>query len=135
MLWSLLLGLFKGPLDRILSTVDRKIDSETERQRIKSETVEKAIDAEISARTASKEIRVATAGFLEMRIITFLIAGCFVSHLVLVTIDTNLQLGWGIAKFPAPFDEYEGTILLSFFGLQAASSGIGAIAAAIMKRK
>ena len=36
--------LSKGPLDRILSTIDRKVDSETERRRIKAQTVQTYIE-------------------------------------------------------------------------------------------
>jgi hypothetical protein len=70
-----------------------------------------------------------------MRLITAVIAGCFALHLVLVTLDTCFALGWRIAKFPAPFDEWEGTILLSFFGVQAIGMGISGIVSAIRGRK
>jgi hypothetical protein len=95
----------------------------------------KRIEAEIDARRGAREIRLATAAFWEMRLITFIIALCFTSHLVLVTLDTNFGLGWRIAKFPAPFDEWQGVILLSFFGVQVASQGINAIANAVAHRK
>jgi hypothetical protein len=94
----------------------------------------KNIEAEIDARRGAREIRLATAAFWEMRLITFIIALCFTSHLVLVTLDTNFGLGWRIAKFPAPFDEWQGIILLSFFGVQVASQGINAIANAIGRK-
>jgi hypothetical protein len=36
MLWGAILGFLRGPLDRILSTIDRKVDNDTERERIKT---------------------------------------------------------------------------------------------------
>lgn len=94
----------------------------------------KQIDAEIAARADARTIRLATANFWEMRLLTFLIAACFTLHLVLVTLDTCFALHWRVAKFPAPFDQWEGGILLSFFGLYGAVTGISAIAGALARK-
>lgn len=82
-----------------------------------------------SARAAALSIRLATAGHWEMRLITFLIAACFVSHLVLVTFDTNWPQTWNVAAFPKPFDDWEGAIILSFFGVQVANKIATTVAA------
>ena len=37
--------------------------------------------------------------------------------------------------YPAPFDAWEGTILLSFFGVGLAGTGIKAAAAVVMARR
>lgn len=92
-------------------------------------------ESKLAAINASREIRLATAGFPEMRLLTFLIALPFVIHLNLVAADTNFKLGWGIPAFPSPFDEWEGAILLSFFGVQGASVAFRAAAYAITKRR
>lgn len=92
------------------------------------------IEAEVAARQVSRDIRLATSGFWEMRLITAIIAGCFTLHLVAVTLDTVFKLGLAVSKFPTPFDEWEGAILLSFFGVQAGVVAIRSIAAAIMVR-
>ena len=102
-------------------------------QDAKAELALKQIDAEIEARKNATVIRVATAGFWEMRFITFCIAGIFTLHLVAVGLDTVFGFGWGIAKFPAPFDEWEGVILLSFFGVQVAMKAINTTASILMK--
>jgi hypothetical protein len=95
----------------------------------------KQIDAEIEARKAARDIRLATADFWEMRFITFVIAGCFTLHLFAVTMDTVFRFGWAVPKFPAPFDQWEGAILLSFFGVQAVGGAVRTIAMAISRRK
>lgn len=38
MIWSLILGLFKGPLGRILDTIDKKVDATTERLLVEATT-------------------------------------------------------------------------------------------------
>ena len=99
-----------------------------------------AIQGETAARMAAMNIRIATAGFAEMRIMTTLIALPFVVHLWLVFMDTAFgtfrdhcwqqagRVACGIPAFPAPFNEWEGLILLSFFGVQA---GLGILQSAV----
>lgn len=91
------------------------------------------IRAEVAARQQVATIRQATAGYWEMRLITFLIAGCFTLHLCAVTFDTLFRAGLAIPKYPAPFDEWEGTILCSFFAVQGSIVAVRSIAAAIMR--
>lgn len=98
--------------------LERITQMQAERE-IRLQQLQTARDVKLAAINASKEIRVVTAGFPEMRILTFLIALPFVIHVNLVGADTNFQLGWGIPAFPHPFDEWEGAIILSFFGVQA----------------
>ncbi|MCG7507049.1 hypothetical protein [Mesorhizobium retamae] len=112
-----------------------KLAAQNDEQRLVAEAAIKQLEAEMQARAGAKEIRLATAGFWEMRVIAAVIAGCFALHLLLVTLDTCFSLGWRVAAFPAPFDQWEGTILLSFFGVQVAGQGITAIASAIRGRK
>ena len=88
------------------------------------------IEARISEAQNAKEIRLATANFLEMRLLTVAVAVPFVAHTWAVALDTTFKFGWGIPKFPAPFDQYEGAILLSFFGLSGATGIFKAIAGA-----
>lgn len=130
-IWNGLLGLLSGP---VLDGYRAKLLAQNDANAMGRDIALKQIDAEIEARKGAREIRLATAGFWEMRLITFLIAGCFTLHLVLVTLDTCFKFGWGIPAFPKPFDEWQGVILLSFFGVQIAGQGIMAIAAAIIRR-
>lgn len=126
-----LIGSLSGPL---VKAYEAKVNSETEGEKVRAEVAIKDIDAQIEARRQATQIRLATAGFWEMRLITFLIAGCFTMHLVLVTLDTCFAFGWRIAAFPHPFNEYEGTILLSFFGVQVASKALN-VAAYVFGRR
>jgi hypothetical protein len=127
-----LLGLVAGP---ILDGYKAKLAADGQGQQLGTDIVLKQIDSEIEARRSAREIRLATSGFWEMRLLTFLIAGCFTLHLVLVTADTCFGLGLRVPKFPAPFDEWQGVTLLSFFGVQVAGQGIMAIAAGMMGRR
>lgn len=127
--------LFAGPLISALGDAYKaKLSADNDESRLIAQTEIEDIKRQIADREAAKEIRLATATFWEMRLVTALVAGCFALHLLLVTLDTCFALGWRIAAFPKPFDEWQGTILLSFFGVQAVGKGITAIASAIRRR-
>jgi hypothetical protein len=103
-------------------------DSAVESERIEAEWAKAKLDAIL-------QVRLATAGFWEMRLITFLIAVPFVFHLWTVWLDTQFQFGWKIAAFPSPFNEWQGAILLSFFGIYAAGKvGMGLVSSLAAKR-
>jgi hypothetical protein len=78
---------------------------------------------------------IATSGFWEMRLLTFAIALPFVAHLWAVWLDTQFKLSWGIPKFPEPMDDWQGIILLSFFGFYTLGKTVQAIGTAVAIRR
>lgn len=127
--------LITGPIiGMLLKAYQAKLAADTDEKRIIADAAIEDIKRQIADREAAKEIRLATATFWEMRLITALVAGCFTLHLLLVTLDTCFSLGWRVAAFPQVFQEWQGLILLSFFGVQAVGKGINAIASAIRRR-
>ncbi|MFK4060296.1 hypothetical protein [Brucella anthropi] len=135
MLSSFLRWLTGDLMGALTRAYEMKLAAQNDQQRLIADAAIADISKQVEAARNAKEIRLASVGFWEMRLITAVIAGCFALHLLLVTLDTCFALGWKIAKFPAPFDEWEGMILLSFFGIQAVGGGLNAIAAAIRGRK
>lgn len=90
------------------------------------------------------QVRLATAGYPEQRFLAFLAGATAIVHWVMIGIGTTFAapLGWGwlewtlhIPPFPAPFADYEGAIILSFFGLVGAVSVGNSIAAALAMRR
>lgn len=135
-MWSALIRLITGDLlGKLADAYQAKLKAETETGKLVADVAIKDIERQIADRAAAKEIRLATAGFLEMRIITVLIAAPFVLHLNLVGLDTAFKLGWRIPAFPSPFDQWQGAILLSFFGVHVVGQGITALAGAIRGRR
>ena len=124
-----------GILQKVMDIFGKQLDATTERQRIEAGVVIEHVKAEIERRKNATQIRLATAGYWEMRVLTFLIAAPFVLHAGAVGLATTFSLGWGIPAYPAPFDEWEGRILLSFFGVTVAAQGIKAVASAIASRR
>lgn len=115
-----------GVLDRVLGFFERR---ETERLGSLSEERKQMYADAADRRATAKEVRVATAGFWEMRLLTAWVLCMFVLHLTAIWLDTMFGLGWRVAKMPAPIDEYEWQIILSLFGLGLGNRAITAVAA------
>jgi hypothetical protein len=123
-----------GGLNALATAYAKHKDSAVESERIKADVARKRLDNALEADRLSQQVRLATAGFWEMRLLTFCTAAPFVVHAAAVGLDTTFALGLQIAAYPAPFDQWEGTILLSFFGIGVASKAITAGAAVLMGR-
>ncbi|QTG12389.1 hypothetical protein G6M86_03640 [Agrobacterium tumefaciens] len=121
-------------LDRLTGLYEKKLQADSAAQKLAAEFAVKQVEADLTVRQNAKEIRLATAGFWEMRTITFLIALPFVIHLWAVGLDTIFLFGWRIPAFPYPFNEWQGVILLSFFGVQVISRGFDTLAFIFGKR-
>lgn len=114
---------------------ETKLNARTESERIAADIEIKRIEDQRDARQRANEVRLATANFLEMRVITVLIALPFVAHLWGVALDTLFGFDWSVAAFPSPFNEWQGAILLSFFGVSAGIGAVRAVAGAIAYRR
>lgn len=135
-MWSAIINWLTGSLlGRLTEAYKAKLAASNETERLVADVAIKDIERQMADRNAAKEIRLATAGFWEMRALTAMIAGCAAMHFALVTLDTCFDFAWSVAAYPKPFDEWEGAILLSFFGVQAIGQGVSAIASAIRGRK
>lgn len=129
-------GLLEKITNPLLQAYRDKLAADTSEKKLLAEENIKRLELEQVQRNNAKEIRLATAGFWEMRLLTFLIALPLTIHLWLVTWDTwDNSINLRIPALPAPFDEYQGVILLSFFGATVVGNGIKAVAGAIAYRK
>ena len=136
MIPQLIASLIGGPIVKgLVEGYRAKLDAANTSERISADLAIKDIEAGIAARAQAKEIRLATAGFWEMRLLTFAIAFPFVSHLWAVWLDTQFGLGWKVAKFPDPFNEWQGAILLSFFGIYTLGKTVQSVGTAIALRR
>ena len=140
-LWKLVSGWFGGGggdrvLNRLIDQWEKKKESDLERDRMEADILKQRIEAFGQAESRAVEIRKKTAGFWEMRLLAFLIAAPFVLHAGAVGIDTTFGfIDWGIPPYPPPFDEWEGAILLSFFGVYGLVKGGLAAAALLTTRR
>jgi len=130
-----ILNWISGGLARSLTQAyEAKLKAQNDSERIAADISIQEIQAQIQVANGAKEIRLATAGFWEQRLLTFLIGFFAVSHLGAVWADTMFKLGWKVSAFPAPMDQWQGTIILGYFGYVGAQSGIKSISSALRRR-
>jgi hypothetical protein len=111
MLALLLRWLGGGALDRILDTVDRRVQAEQDRDRIKGEV--------IKAHLASRAGWMAAGGFW-LLLMWSVVA---LSHYAAVTVYSILWCArcaypqpWTIAALPPPMSEWQGWIVMASIG-------------------
>jgi hypothetical protein len=98
----MLAAVLRALLSPILGTVekiyDRKLTAETESKKLAADLAVKQMEGDQAARLNAAPLAL---------------------HQALVVYDTmNTSVNLAIPALPAPFNKYQGTILLSFFGLQ-----------------
>lgn len=128
MIWSLLVSFLKGPLGRILDTVDHRVDSETERQRIVGDVISRYVAADVETRAAAMQSRV-------FWYVWALFAVPIGFWLGAIAIDSVFFFSGRIADLPPSVKPYATQIITSIFGSGGAVAGVQAIATAIRGRK
>jgi hypothetical protein len=113
LMFAKILGwLASGPLDRILDTVDRKVDAQTDREKIKGDIIQEHY------RHRGDWMR--AGGFILMFAFSAPLAYWFASvcvYSVHFCADCAYPKDWTIAALPAPLDEWAGIIIVSIFGV------------------
>lgn len=104
--------LASGPLDRILDTVDRKVDAQTDREKIKGDIIQEHY------RNRGDWMR--AGGFVLMLMFAAPLAFWFGAVLVYSVFwcqGCAYPQTWSIAALPAPLDEWAGLMIVSIFGV------------------
>lgn len=101
-----------GALDRVLDTVDKRIQSQTDRERIKGEIVKEHV------RNKASWMR---AGGFWLMLIFALPLGLWWASVLLYSVlwcaGCAFPQGWTIAALPPPLDDWAGMIVVSIFGV------------------
>ena len=101
-----------GLLDRVLDTVDKKVQSETDREKIKGDI--------IRSHYASRGAWMQAGGFWLMLIFAVPLAlwfGAVVIYSLLWCAGCAYPQAWSVAALPPPLDEWAGLIIISIFGV------------------
>jgi len=108
--------LSSGPLDRILSTVDKRIEAKTDQEAIKGEI--------IKTHYATRADWMRAGGFWLMLIFALPLAvwfGAVIIYSVLWCAGCAFPQAWTIAALPPPLDDWAGGIIISIFGVVGVS--------------
>ena len=112
MIGFILKFLTSGPLDRVLDSIDRKVDAETDRNKIKADV--------IRSYYANRASYMRAGGFYLMLAFALPLALWWASVLVYSVLwcaGCAYPQEWSIAALPQPLDEWAGLIVLSIFGV------------------
>lgn len=124
---SFIVSLF-NPLNRILSTLETRIDNETERQRIVGDVISRYVAADAETRAAAMQSRV-------FWIVWALFALPIGFWLGAIAFDSVFFFSGHIADLPPSVKPYATQIIASIFGSGGAVAGVQSIATAIRGRK
>ena len=110
----LLAGIFGGNLpDQLRRAYEARLAAENDAERL-------AIDAQIEAMKLAQINRLATPDNPGLRLAIGIVALALALHLAaVVTVSTFPGLGLTVHALPPPMNDWQGTILLSLFGLSA----------------
>ncbi|MEX3008371.1 hypothetical protein [Hoeflea sp. TYP-13] len=110
---ALLGWLTGGTLDRILDTVDHKVDNETERDRIKADIIKTHTQAQAS-------LLVSRTWWFQLFFVIPL--GIWFAAVVA---DSLFHFTWNVASLPPPLDAWAGWIVSSLFLVDGGKALIG----------
>ncbi|WP_136661699.1 hypothetical protein [Nitratireductor sp. XY-223] len=112
---ALLGWLTGGTLDRILDSVDHKVDNATERERIKAAIIKTHMQAQAN-------LLVSRTWWFQLFFVIPL--GIWFSAVVA---DSLFHFTWNVAALPAPLDQWAGWIVSSLFLVDGGKVLIGRI--------
>ena len=112
--------LFRGPLSRVLDTIDNRSDNETDRQEARLEAIKSF------AQTQAAMINGPGRWLLALFIVP---TGAWYTSVVVYSMlfcaGCAFPQDWTIARLPEPLGEWGGWIVMSMFGYGAALAGAG----------
>ena len=112
MLGKLLSWITGGALDRVLDTVDKRVEAQNDRERIKAEIIKSHMETRPDFMRAG--------GFWLMLLFAAPLAlwfGAVCLYSVIWCADCAYPQPWTIAALPPPLDEWAGAIIVSIFGI------------------
>lgn len=112
-MWRILSKLIGGGvLDRVLDTVDKRVEAQTDKDRIKGEILQEHI--------RSRPGYMQAGGFVLMLLFAIPLGGYFAAvivYSVLWCAGCAFPQDWTIAALPPPLDEWSWLIVVSIFGV------------------
>lgn len=103
-----------GSLDKLLDTIEKRMDNETLKEQIKAEVTKTYINAKT-------QLMVGRTWWFQL----FFVVPLGVHWMALNWVSAFPQYGWTVHPLPAPFDEWAAEILLAVFAIDGAKSLIG----------
>jgi hypothetical protein len=104
-----------GVLDKVLTHLQARADTEVEREKITASVAIEQVKAEIAARQARRDILLAEQG----RLVTAVMRPAFTYPLAIyyaaVIADSLMHFSWNVAALPSPIGDWSGWIISAIF--------------------
>lgn len=131
---SLLTGGIGKALDSYRDVQIAKLKTQSETGNLLKELELAGLERDKAMAQNAKEIALATKDHWEMRLAIALVAIPTSFHYAATVFDAVYHFGWAITPLPDPLGEWQGAIVLGYFGLGAARNVTKAVVAAMVKR-
>lgn len=103
-----------GTLDKLLDTIEKRMDSETEKERIKAEVTMAYVNAQAN-------LMVGRTWWFQL----FFVVPLGIHWAALNFVSAFPQFGWTVHPLPSPFDEWAGWIISALFIVDGGKALIG----------
>lgn len=122
-LFSMVLGWFTGgTLDRVLNTIEHRMDNEVEKEKVKADVTRMYVEAQT-------QLLVGRTWWFQL----FFVVPAGLHWASLCFVSAFPQYGWTVHALPAPFDEWYGQIVLALFLVDGGKSLIGRVSSVLKK--
>jgi len=110
----LLTSIFGGGLaEQLRLAYQARLNAQTDSEKL-------AVEREIARLEGISAERARSSGFWEIRLVAFVAGFAASAHFLLVAFVSAFPMtGWTVHALPAPMNEYQGSIILSLFGIAA----------------
>jgi len=134
LLYLLIDKLFGSAMTGVLDAYKFKVEADNKVDQRLADLQMKQAEIQQSLALESIATRKDVKGFWEIRAMTFFIAFPFALHSLAVNMDSIFLFDWNVAQLPEPYDDYQGQILLWFFGIHITQTVAGTLVSAIRRR-
>ncbi len=111
-MWTVLLGFLKGPLGRAFDLAEKRIESQTDREKLKADLIKSHMEHRAGFMQAG--------GFVLMLLFAVPLAFWFASvciYSVFWCANCIYPQTWTIAALPSPLDQWAAQIVIAIFGV------------------
>jgi hypothetical protein len=110
----LLASVFGGGIpDQLRRAYEARLNAQNDADRLAAESTIRALEI-------ARDNKLATTDNFGVRLAIGMVAVALCGHVAAVVIASTFPaLGWTVHALPAPMDQWQGTIILSLFGLAA----------------
>jgi hypothetical protein len=116
-MFSMLRGVFTGgTLEKILDSIDKKFDNETEREKVKADVTKTYVNAQV-------QLLVGRTWWFQLFFVLPL--GLWWTGVIFVSLFP--AVGWTIHALPTPLDTWAGWIITALFVVDGSKSLIGRV--------